>query len=121
MKRFRYLKLLRIETAGRSRKTAEKTRLGNPTNDDLRGGHTYRYPGKLMAEIYGGLNQFQLKFALTQITYGCYARLNQIFIDTEIKTKATNIIDVGKTFNEYVKNLAIKEGKANKELLETVN
>jgi len=52
-----------------------------------------------------------------EIPYGCYARMNQIFIDTEIKTKNTNVIDVGKTFNEYVRKLGYKEGKANKALL----
>ena len=63
------------------------------------------------------LTNYKTKKPYTEIPYGCYARLNQIFIDTEIKTKATNIIDVGKTFNEYVKKLGYKEGKANKELL----
>jgi len=52
-----------------------------------------------------------------EVPYGCYARMNQIFIDTEVRTKNTNIIDVGKTFNEYVKKLGYKEGKANKALL----
>ena len=52
-----------------------------------------------------------------EIPYGCYARMNQIFIDTEVRTKNTNVIDVGKTFNEYVKKLGYKEGKANKALL----
>lgn len=52
-----------------------------------------------------------------EIPYGCYARLNQIFIDTEVKTKNTNIIEVGRSFNEYVKKLGYKEGKANRALL----
>jgi len=51
-----------------------------------------------------------------EIPYGCYARMNQIFIDTEVRTKNTNVIDVGRTFNEYVKKLGYKEGKANKAL-----
>jgi len=33
-----------------------------------------------------------------EIPYGCYARMNQIFIDTEVKTKDTNIIDLGHSF-----------------------
>jgi len=52
-----------------------------------------------------------------EVPYGCYARMNQIFIDTEVKTKNTNVIDVGRTFNEYVRKLGYKEGKANKALL----
>jgi hypothetical protein len=52
-----------------------------------------------------------------EIPYGCYARMNQIFIDTEVRTKNTNVIDVGRTFNEYVRKLGYKEGKANKALL----
>lgn len=52
-----------------------------------------------------------------EVPYGCYARINQIFIDTEVRTKNTNIIDVGRTFNEYVRKLGYKEGKANKALL----
>ena len=51
------------------------------------------------------------------VPYGCYARINQIFIDTEVRTKNTNVIDVGRTFNEYVRKLGYKEGKANKALL----
>ncbi len=51
------------------------------------------------------------------IPYGCYARMNQIFIDTEVRIKNTNIIDVGKTFNEYVRKIGYKEGFANKALL----
>ena len=52
-----------------------------------------------------------------EIPYGCYARMNQIFIDTEVRTKNTNVIDVGKTFNEYVKKVGYNEGRANKALL----
>ncbi|MFH1309513.1 MAG: replication protein RepA [Candidatus Omnitrophota bacterium] len=52
-----------------------------------------------------------------ELPYGCYARINQIFIDTEVRTKNTNVIDVGKTFNEYVKKVGYKEGYANKALL----
>jgi len=52
-----------------------------------------------------------------EIPYGCYARINQIFIDTEVRTKNTNVIDVGRTFNEYVKKVGYKEGYANKALL----
>jgi hypothetical protein len=52
-----------------------------------------------------------------EVPYGCYARINQIFIDTEVRTKNTNVIDVGRTFNEYVRKLGYKEGKANKALL----
>lgn len=49
--------------------------------------------------------------------YGCYARMNQIFIDTEVRTKNTNVIDVGRTFNDYVKKVGYHEGRANKALL----
>lgn len=52
-----------------------------------------------------------------EIPYGCYARMNQIFIDTEVRTKNTNIIDMGRTFNEYVKKIGYEEGYANKALL----
>lgn len=52
-----------------------------------------------------------------EIPYGCYARMNQIFIDTEVKTKNTNVIEIGKTFNEYVGRIGYKEGFANKALL----
>lgn len=52
-----------------------------------------------------------------EIPYGCYARMNQIFIDTEVRTKNTNVIDVGRTFNEYVKKIGYAEGYANKALL----
>ena len=52
-----------------------------------------------------------------EIPYGCYARMNQIFIDTEVRTKNTNVIDVGKSFNDYVKKVGYGEGRANKALL----
>ncbi len=52
-----------------------------------------------------------------EIPYGCYARMNQIFIDTEVRTKNTNVIDVGRTFNDYVKKVGYAEGRANKALL----
>lgn len=52
-----------------------------------------------------------------QVPYGCYARMNQIFIDTEVRTKNTNVIDVGRSFNEYVRKIGYKEGFANKALL----
>lgn len=52
-----------------------------------------------------------------EIPYGCYARMNQIFIDTEVRTKNTNVIDMGRTFNEYIRKIGYKEGYANKALL----
>lgn len=52
-----------------------------------------------------------------EIPYGCYARMNQIFIDTEIKTKCTNVIDIGDSFREYTHKLGYKDGKANKMLV----
>lgn len=52
-----------------------------------------------------------------EIPYGCYARINQIFIDTEVRTKNTNVIDIGKTFNEYVEKVGYGAGYANKALL----
>lgn len=52
-----------------------------------------------------------------EIPYGCYARMNQIFIDTEVRTKNTNVIDTGRSFNEYVKKVGYNEGRANKALL----
>jgi hypothetical protein len=52
-----------------------------------------------------------------EVPYGCYARMNQIFIDTEVRTKNTNIIDVGKSFNEYVRKIGYHEGRANRALL----
>lgn len=42
--------------------------------------------------------------------------MNQIFIDTEVKTKSTNVIDVGQSFSEYMKKLNYNRGKANKTL-----
>jgi hypothetical protein len=52
-----------------------------------------------------------------EIPYGCYARINQIFIDTEVRSKNTNVIDVGRTFNEYVRKIGYQEGYANKAVL----
>lgn len=52
-----------------------------------------------------------------EVPYGCYARMNQIFIDTEVRTKNTNVVDVGRSFNEYVKKVGYHEGRANKALL----
>jgi hypothetical protein len=52
-----------------------------------------------------------------EIPYGCYARMNQIFIDTEVKMKHTHVIELGDTFNEYVKKIGYTEGFANKALL----
>ena len=52
-----------------------------------------------------------------EVPYGCYARMNQIFIDTEVRTKNTNVIDVGRSFNEYVRKIGYREGRANKALL----
>jgi len=52
-----------------------------------------------------------------EIPYGCYARMNQIFIDTEIRTKNTNVIDVGRSFREYTNRLGYKDGKANRALV----
>lgn len=52
-----------------------------------------------------------------EIPYGCYARINQIFIDTEVKIKSTNVIDVGKSFNEYVTKVGYTDGYANKAIL----
>ena len=51
-----------------------------------------------------------------QIPYGCYSRINQIFIDTEVRTKNTNIIDLGNSFNEYASKVGYKKGRANKAL-----
>ena len=52
-----------------------------------------------------------------EIPYGCYARMNQIFIDTEVRTKNTNVIDVGRSFRDYTQKLGYKDGKANKGLV----
>ncbi len=51
-----------------------------------------------------------------EIPAGCYARMNQIWIDTEVKTKSTNVIDVGRSFHDYAHKLGYKDGKANREL-----
>lgn len=55
--------------------------------------------------------------AKTEIPYGCYARMNQIFIDTEVRTKNTNIIDTGRSFREYSHKVGYKDGRANNALL----
>ena len=52
-----------------------------------------------------------------EIPSGCYARMNQIFIDTEVRTKNTNVIDVGRSFREYAHKLGYKDGGADKELV----
>lgn len=52
-----------------------------------------------------------------EIPWGCYARMNQIFIDTEVKTKNTNIVDLGRSFNEYVNKVGYFDGWANRALL----
>lgn len=52
-----------------------------------------------------------------EVPYGCYARMNQIFIDTEVRTKNTNVIDIGNSFTEYVRKIGYKKGRANKALL----
>ncbi len=57
-------------------------------------------------------------FNLTQtnprfdVPYGCYARLNQIFIDTQITTTRSNVVNLGNSFNAYVKKLGYTEGGA---------
>lgn len=52
-----------------------------------------------------------------EVPFGCYARMNQIYIDTEVRTKSTNVINVGRSFREYTHKLGYKDGKANKALL----
>lgn len=52
-----------------------------------------------------------------EVPSGCYARMNQIFIDTEVRTKNTNVIDVGRSFREYTHKLGYTSGGANKELV----
>jgi hypothetical protein len=52
-----------------------------------------------------------------EIPYGCYARMNQIFIDTEVRAKNTNVIDVGHSFREYTNRLGYHDGKANRAIL----
>lgn len=52
------------------------------------------------------------------IPSGCYARMNQIFIDTEVKTKNTNVIEVGHSFYEYAQKLGYSHGRAERELVE---
>ena len=53
-----------------------------------------------------------------EIPSGCYARMNQIFIDTEVKTKNTNVIEVGRSFYEYAQKLGYSHGRAERELVE---
>jgi len=53
-----------------------------------------------------------------EIPFGCYARMNQIFIDTEVRSKNTNVIDVGQSFREYAAKLGYSSGKANKALVQ---
>lgn len=52
-----------------------------------------------------------------EIPSGCYARMNQIFIDTEVKTKNTNVIEVGRSFYEYAKKLGYTHGRAEHDLV----
>ena len=52
-----------------------------------------------------------------EIPYGCYARMNQIYIDTEVRSKNTNIIDVGQSFREYTQRIGYTDGYANRALL----
>jgi len=58
------------------------------------------------------------KFIITQmnpeydIPYGCYARLNQIFLDTQITNTRSNVIHLGSSFNDYIKKLGYTEGGA---------
>ena len=52
-----------------------------------------------------------------EVPYGCYARMNQIFIDTEVRTKNTNVIDLGRSFREYSDKLGYHDGRANRALL----
>ena len=49
-----------------------------------------------------------------EIPYGAYARMNQIFIDSEVVKKDTNIIELGHSFSEYINKLGYtKGGKTN--------
>jgi hypothetical protein len=43
--------------------------------------------------------------------------MNQIFIDTEVRAKNTNVIDVGHSFREYTNRLGYHDGKANRAIL----
>lgn len=52
-----------------------------------------------------------------KIPYGNYARLIQIWIDTEVKKKNKDVLDFGNSLNSFLKELGIKEGKANREVL----
>jgi hypothetical protein len=52
-----------------------------------------------------------------EIPWGPYARMNQIFIDTEVRTKNTNVIELGRSFREYAHKLGYQDGWANRALL----
>ena len=52
-----------------------------------------------------------------EIPYGCYARMIQIFIDTEVRTKNTNVIEVGQCFSEFTRKLGYHDGKASYTLI----
>ena len=52
-----------------------------------------------------------------EIPAGCYARMNQIFIDTEVKTKNTNVIEIGRSLHEYAQKLGYSHGGAERELV----
>lgn len=52
-----------------------------------------------------------------EIPSGCYARMNQIFIDTEVKTKNTNVIEIGRSLHEYAQKLGYSHGGAERELV----
>ncbi|MBA3066359.1 hypothetical protein FP828_07705 [bacterium] len=52
-----------------------------------------------------------------KIPYGNYARLIQIWIDTEVVKKNKDVLDFGNSLNSFLKELGIKEGKANREVL----
>jgi hypothetical protein len=52
-----------------------------------------------------------------EIPYGCLARAVQIFIDTEVRTKNTNVIDAGRCYHDFARKLGYKDGKTNKELV----
>jgi hemerythrin len=52
-----------------------------------------------------------------KIPYGNYARLIQIWIDTEVVKKKKDVLDFGNSLNAFLKELGIKKGKANREVL----
>jgi len=52
-----------------------------------------------------------------EIPFGCYARMNQIFIDTEVKTKNTNVIEIGRSLHEYAQKLGYTHGGAERALV----